>query len=406
MKLAILYPTGVFYDGRAYTTDAYQHYQFPYLAPHFDGLDLVVLLKRTTTERGREVMGVSGTRVLGLPYCGNGWELHITRLPLWLFALVRLMWRHRREWDRVLLYDITLPNQVAYVLCRLFGLKAVLLLGGRYPEGFWQAHRDDMWLLRAPAWLYACWVRVVERHLVRRVPTLADYVPEGLKRGAQERFSFYVGAMIEERELEAPRPPRGDGTLRLLSVGRVVPIKGYEYLIEAVALLRQRGAAVSLDIVGPLYGRHYGGYEDKLRALIRDRGLGDVVSLRGAIPFGPKLMAAYREADVFVLSSLSEGIPKVLCEAMAKALPIVATRVGGIPWLMEQTRAGLLVEPGDSQGLAEAMLEAHQRREELGRRAFQAAFALTAPVQMKAVADFIRQLGRQVPDSSRETVAP
>ncbi len=169
-----------------------------------------------------------------------------------------------------------------------------------------------------------------------------------------------------------------------------MPIKGFEHLIEAVGLLRERGQEVRLDIVGPLYGDHYDGYEHKLRGLIRRRRLDDCVTLKGAVPFGEGLMAVYRRADLFVLSSLSEGIPKVLCEAMAKGLPFVATKVGGIPWLLEQTGAGLLVEPGDSRGLADAIQQAYLRRTELSDLAVRAAPLFTAGEQMRRVAEFIR----------------
>ncbi len=211
MRVAVLYPVGVFYDGSHYTTNAYQHYQFSYLRPHVDEFDLVALLKHTRSQKGSEVMRLSGIRVLGLPYCANGLELHITKLPLWLPLLVLLLWRHRREWDRVLLYDLALPNQVAYLCCRLFGLRAVLLLGGRYADGFWQAHKDKPLPLRVLARAYSWWTQRVENHLVRRLPTLADYIPEGLQdRGRptpQGHFSLYVGAMIDDHDLEPSAPP-------------------------------------------------------------------------------------------------------------------------------------------------------------------------------------------------------
>jgi len=85
---------------------------------------------------------------------------------------------------------------------------------------------------------------------------------------------------------------------------------------------------------------------------VRELGLEQVVELRGATA---QPEAALRELDIFVLPSVSEACPNALLETMAMGLPVVATRVGGIPALVEDGRTGLLVPPGDPPALARAI---------------------------------------------------
>ena len=91
---------------------------------------------------------------------------------------------------------------------------------------------------------------------------------------------------------------------------------------------------------------------DVLTAYVRKRGLSDVVRFLGSRRDVPRLLAA---ADTFLLSSISEGIPLTIIEAMASEVPIVSTDVGGIPYLLEHERDALLVPPGDDEAMARAV---------------------------------------------------
>jgi colanic acid/amylovoran biosynthesis glycosyltransferase len=137
----------------------------------------------------------------------------------------------------------------------------------------------------------------------------------------------------------------------LVAVGRLDEIKGFEYLIDACALLRDRGAAFTCRIVG----------EGPLRTALSERihraRLGERVSLLGARP-QEEVRGYLDRASVFVLPSVvtargdRDGIPVALMEAMAVGLPVVSTRVSGIPELVEHGESGLLAEPRDAVGLA------------------------------------------------------
>jgi glycosyltransferase involved in cell wall biosynthesis len=126
------------------------------------------------------------------------------------------------------------------------------------------------------------------------------------------------------------------------------PEKGLRQLLEVAARV-SRSAPNARFVVwgdGPLRG--------ELDAAIRTLGLSGAIELRGATR-DPN--TALRECDIFLLPSLSEASPNVVLEAMATGLPVVATRVGGIPGLVDDLRTGILVPPDDPEGLAQAIVK-------------------------------------------------
>src|SRR5215218_7505499 len=146
-----------------------------------------------------------------------------------------------------------------------------------------------------------------------------------------------------------PPAPRSSGaTFSILCVGRLVAIKAHGVLLEAVAALVAAGVDAHLTLVGD------GPRREALEALVRDRRLADRVRFAGRVG-QDEIGAFYRAADIFCLPSFAEGVPVVLMEAMASGLPVVSTRVNGIPELVEDGVSGLLVAPGRSDLLAEAL---------------------------------------------------
>jgi len=161
--------------------------------------------------------------------------------------------------------------------------------------------------------------------------------------------------------------PRGrkaaEGPVQVLCVGRLVSAKGQRILIEAVDRLKRGGHRLELQLVGDGVDR------SDLERLVVVRGLTDVVRFVGAVN-QDEIRAYYQRADIFALASFAEGIPVVLMEAMAMEIPCVATRITGIPELIEDGVSGLLVSPSDVEGMAAAMLrlmESAELRESLGK---------------------------------------
>jgi glycosyltransferase involved in cell wall biosynthesis len=155
-----------------------------------------------------------------------------------------------------------------------------------------------------------------------------------------------------ERFAPEPAPLAADPLI--LSVGRLVEKKGFPTLISACRLLRDRGRRFRCEIIG------YGELRPRLEEDIRAAGLADVVRLVG-MRSQEDLPAEYRRAAVFAMPAIigedgnRDSLPTVLLEALACGVPVVASRVTGIPEIVDDGRNGLLVEPGDADGLSRAL---------------------------------------------------
>ena len=164
------------------------------------------------------------------------------------------------------------------------------------------------------------------------------------------------------------RCPEGEGLVRLLSIGRLVPIKGHEYAIRAVAKLRERHPSLRYDIVGE------GPQRSELEALVRQLNLTGIVNLRGALT-GDGVQEALSAAHIFLMCSVeiegdAEGQGLALQEAQACAIPVVATRHGALPEGLLPGKSGLLVPERDAEALAgaiESLLADAERCREMGR---------------------------------------
>lgn len=132
----------------------------------------------------------------------------------------------------------------------------------------------------------------------------------------------------------------------LLSVGNLYPVKGHEHIIDALAHLGRRHSNVHLAISGR------GDLAQSLAERAAARGIAERVHLLG---LRSDVQAILREADLFVLPSLNEGLPLALLEAMFAERPIIASAVGEVRKVLDGGAAGVLVAPGDSSALASAI---------------------------------------------------
>ena len=151
-------------------------------------------------------------------------------------------------------------------------------------------------------------------------------------------------------------------TLNLICVGTLHEVKGQSYLLEACRLLHQRDIPFNCRFVGS------GPDEAALKKQTAENGLEKKVHFLGRRP-RDEVVQLLGEADVLVAPSVPsrdgrrEGIPVVLMEAMACGLPVVASRLSGIPELVEDGRSGLLVPPGDPEALADTLARLYHEPE-------------------------------------------
>ena len=141
--------------------------------------------------------------------------------------------------------------------------------------------------------------------------------------------------------------------LRLLSIGRLHPIKDHAFLIRACGFLKEQGCNFSCMIVGE------GPERVSLEKLIREFDLSKEITLAGHVPH-KKLIHRYDSSDLVVLTSSSEGIPLVLMEAMAHKKIVLAPAITGVPELIIPGRTGLLYSPGSIDEFIRSVLEIKQ----------------------------------------------
>ena len=188
----------------------------------------------------------------------------------------------------------------------------------------------------------------------RGVVTVSDYA----KKFLQERFPepadrirrIYNGLNLAE----FGRADFSSASPLILAVGRLIAKKGFADLICACGLIAERGKSFRCEIIGE------GQLEDELRGQIERLSVQNRVALSGAKP-QLEVRRRLADANVFVLPSIigpdggMDNLPTVIMEAMATGLPVVSTKIGGIPEMVIENETGFLVEPGDAAALADAI---------------------------------------------------
>ena len=171
-----------------------------------------------------------------------------------------------------------------------------------------------------------------------------------------------IEAFLKAGESERAREPV------ILYAGVLIPRKGIHHLIRAFARVVQEFPEARLEIVGRDENPEYA---EELRREVARLGLNGRVSFVGEVS-QVELANKMRRFCIFVLPSLSEGLGRVVVEAMATGTPVVGSRVGGIPEMVQDGLTGFLVPPGDEEALAERLrwvLKHPQEAEAMGRRA-------------------------------------
>jgi glycosyltransferase involved in cell wall biosynthesis len=170
---------------------------------------------------------------------------------------------------------------------------------------------------------------------------------------AADRVLQIVSSTLSARDMPdiAPRRLGRHQEIRLLYVGRIAAEKGLGDLIEALRLLSNTpgNKVARLTIVG----WDSQGEGERIRRLARALNVRDQIDFLGHVEYGPALFQQFVDADLFVLPSHAEGTPRVLVEAMAFGLPIVATNVGGISDVVRDGSNGYLVQPHSPQAIAD-----------------------------------------------------
>lgn len=202
------------------------------------------------------------------------------------------------------------------------------------------------------AWLKSKIYTRMERYFGGRIQSVVTYVTEDLRKHHErlDRKSVTVTIPNGIDPLDSPafsRPPEFEhDVFQVVAIGRISEVKGLSFALQAMERIH-KGARVQLSIIGT------GPLEKTLRDETRKRNLESRVKFLG---FKKNIYDYMSHADVLIMPSLHEGAPYTILEAMSLGLPVIASRTGGLPELIEDGRSGLLVEVGDVTGFEEALL--------------------------------------------------
>jgi glycosyltransferase involved in cell wall biosynthesis len=281
-----------------------------------------------------------------------------------LAALVRLI---RRRRPALVHAHTSKAGFLARLAARLTGVPSVYSPRGTILEGYFTGWRQRLFLAldrRAARWS-RCIVGLTpeesQSYLAAGIGTPDQHVqiPIGVDLASLTPPAAEERARLRQARGIAPEE------LVLVTVGRLVPVKDQATLVRGLARLGNEVPPWRCRIVGD------GPEEASLRRLVAETGLTDRVTLTGPSEDVPGELAL---ADLFVLTSINEGFGRVLLEAMAARLPVVATAVGGIPSVLDGGRVGLLVPAGDPPALAgalTALIASPAERDRLARSGYE-----------------------------------
>jgi glycosyltransferase involved in cell wall biosynthesis len=224
-----------------------------------------------------------------------------------------------------------------------------------------------------------------------------DLHDECLKRGVRPERCLLIENGVDtatfsrRRDRAEAKRPFGVPAERFLigAAGRLSAEKGFDVLIRAVAGLLREGADVQLLLAGD------GDQKTALQALIAELGCAERVQLLGHCA---DMRALFEALDVFALSSRREGLPNVVLEALAMEVPVVATRIAGVPRLIRHEENGLLVEPEACEALQQALARLasdaglRARLAQAGRQTVESSWSFAARMQkIAALYDMLLQ---------------
>jgi glycosyltransferase involved in cell wall biosynthesis len=318
------------------------------LAPYFDEISLCVPVLADSRGEGTPIRA-SNVRLAPLPPFDGPVQFY-PRLPLILPKLKRWV-------SDIDLLHCRVPTPAAIFaswFARLAGTPMFLLVVGDLA-----ALLPTMPYRGTRAWLWRAYTAFEERNVQAMVDRSLAFANGAALARKHSRPGHAViettTTTITTADIANRHDTCGGSPIRLLTVSRIDPRKGLRLLPDVVQQLTARGVDVALDVIGPPVGRPGEAERAAIVAEASRLGVGDRLRFLGPVPL-EQLLPMYRQYDIFVLPTLpGEGIPRVLLEAMTSGLPVVTSRVAGIPSLVTHEANGLLVDRPTPEAFAEAL---------------------------------------------------
>lgn len=341
-----------------YATDGGFPFQMRAISECFESTTL--LLPRPGKRRLENGTPLSGRNLRVAPLTHLGSE-GLRRKAIFPFWLLRNLPTIARELGRADAAHCPIPSDIGtlgMVGAYLLGFPLFVRYCGDWTQQKTATERFDRWFL--------------DRVAGDRVAVLATGGATEAPSARNSAISWIFSTSLTERELDAHacvRRAPGDGSARIVLVARQTPEKGAGRVIAALPHLVERFRGATLDVVGD--GPALGGF----RQQARDLGLADRVTFHGNVGH-ERVLDLLRAADVFCMpTTVREGFPKAVLEALACGLPVVTTRVSVLPMLVDRG-CGVLLADVDPETIARAIthcVEDDDRYTSMSRRAVETA---------------------------------
>lgn len=290
--------------------------------PHREVIDGAIIIRIPAIRRFKD-------------YCSI-WELVIFGISAFLFTL-GYTFRHRVDFIQA--YFAVPAGWVAWLIKKFRGIPYAVYFGGSDIPGSNPSRYKNIYPLLTPLlkliWRGAEFRTVCSEELARlgqQADPDSDFIviPNGVETGRFRPISRSPGPVV-----------------KILFIGRLIPRKGFARVLQALPKLRQlTQKPFQVEVVGT------GAAQTELDQLAQQLGVSDLIHYVGLVPYD-QLEKSYQYADIFVLTSLSEGMPSVILEAMGCGLPVVASDVGGNNEIVHEGKNGFLISGDDTDSIAE-----------------------------------------------------
>ncbi len=275
------------------------------------------------------------------------------KLIIWGKA-AKQMWRPIRTCDELMVFMPSPIGLLGFAIGKILGMPMVVYYGGDWSAylGGTQPRRSK----GAQAYIkISSYIRgLLERFVYLQSPMLLVRNQEVYNSLSSCRSGVHIAAPFTSfsiQDIFQREDTCADGGIICLTVGDMVPNKGVSDILRAIRIL--------LDMGYPIQWWHAGSswpeYQAEIESLIENLHLSSHVKVHGYQKHD-ELLSLYRQSDIFILASRSEGMPRVLAEAMTQSLPVIATRVGGVSAALKDEYHALLIEPENPNSIAFAVL--------------------------------------------------